>query len=233
MNELFWVILLLVNFSAILLAYRLFGKTGLFIWIPIATIVANVQVLKMVDIFTVTATLGNIVYASSFLVTDILSENYGKKAAVKAVKIGFFSLISMTALMYISLKFIPSPHDFAHESLTRIFGIMPRIALASLTAYLLSQTHDIWMYNVIRNKFPAERFIWLRNNGSTMISQLIDTTVFTFIAFIGLVMRKELSWDVFWQIFWTTYPLKWVVAAADTPFIYIASYWHRKELVAD
>jgi len=228
MNELMWLIMLLVNFTAILLAYRFFGKTGLFIWIPIATIIANVQVLKTVDIFTITATLGNIVYASSFLVTDILSENYGKKEAAKAVKIGFFSLISMTLLMYLALKFVPSSEDFAHESLTTIFGIMPRIALASLTAYLISQTNDIWLYGLIKRKFPAERFIWLRNNGSTMVSQLIDTFIFSFIAFTGVF-----PWDVFWQIFWTTYLLKWVVAAADTPFIYIASYWHRKEVVSD
>lgn len=228
MNELLWLAMLLINFLAILLAYRLFGKTGLYIWIPIATIIANVQVLKTVDIFTVTATLGNIVYATSFLVTDILSENYGRKEAAKAVKIGFFSLIFMTVLMYVALQFKPSPDDFAQESLQTIFGIMPRIALASLSAYLLSQTHDIWMYNLIKRKFPAERFIWIRNNGSTMISQLIDTAVFCFIAFSGVF-----SWNVFWQIFWTTYLLKWVVAAADTPFIYIASYWHRKELVSD
>lgn len=220
--------MLLVNFGAILLAYRFFGKTGLYIWIPISTIVANIQVLKTVDLFSITATLGNIVYASSFLVTDILTENYGKEEAGKAVKIGFFSLISMTVLMFISLKFIPSAEDFSQESLQTIFGIMPRIALASLTAYLISQTHDIWMYDLIKNKFPAERFIWLRNNGSTMLSQLIDTTVFTLIAFTGLF-----PWSVFWQIFWTTYLLKWIVAAADTPFIYIASYWHRKELVSE
>jgi uncharacterized integral membrane protein (TIGR00697 family) len=228
MNEWLWLLMLLVNFLAILLAYRIFGKTGLYIWIPIATIVANVQVLKTVDIFSITATLGNIVYATSFLVTDILSENYGRKEASKAVKIGFFSLISMTVLMYIALKFVPSVDDFAQESLETIFGIMPRIALASLTAYLISQFHDIWMYNLIKRKFPAERFIWLRNNGSTMISQLLDTTVFCFIAFTGLF-----PWSVFWQIFWTTYLLKWLVAAADTPFIYIASYWHRREVVSD
>lgn len=228
MNELLWLVMLLVNFSAIILAYRLFGKTGLYIWIPLATIVANVQVLKTVDIFHLTATLGNIVYASSFLVTDILSENYSKRDAVKAVKIGFFSLISMTVLMYIALKFNPSPDDFSQKSLETIFGIMPRIALASLTAYVISQSHDIWMYDLIKRKLPAERFIWIRNNGSTMISQLIDTTVFTFIAFTGVF-----PWPVFWQIFATTYALKWVVAAADTPFIYIASYWHRKQLVSD
>ncbi len=88
-NEFLWLVLLLINFSAILLAYRFFGKTGLYVWIPIATILANIQVLKMVDLLTIGVTLGNITYASSFLVTDILSENYGKRSAKRAVFIGF------------------------------------------------------------------------------------------------------------------------------------------------
>ncbi len=79
-NESLWFLLLFVNFTAILIAYRFFGKLGLYIWIPIATILANIQVLKMVDLLSIGVTLGNITYASSFLVTDILSENYGKKA---------------------------------------------------------------------------------------------------------------------------------------------------------
>ena len=81
--------MLAVNFGAILIVYRLFGKIGLFIWVPIAAITANIQVLKTIEIFGLTATLGNIVYATTFLVTDILSENYGKSDARKAVAFGF------------------------------------------------------------------------------------------------------------------------------------------------
>ena len=84
MNELLWLAMLAVNFGFILIIYRLFGKTGLYAWVPIAAIVANIQVVKLVALVGMTATLGNIVYASSFLVTDILSEIYGKKAAKKA-----------------------------------------------------------------------------------------------------------------------------------------------------
>ena len=85
MNELLWLLMLVVNFGAILVVYRLFGKIGLFIWVPIAAITANIQVLKTVEIFGLTATLGNIVYATSFLVTDILSE--GDEVLAKCIDI--------------------------------------------------------------------------------------------------------------------------------------------------
>ena len=84
MNELLWFLLLVLDFAAIMLAYRFWGKLGLYIWIPISIILANIQVTKNVSIFGIEATLGNIVYATSFLVTDILSEIYGKKESSKA-----------------------------------------------------------------------------------------------------------------------------------------------------
>ena len=67
MNEIYWFLMLVLNFGAILLIYRKFGKSGLFIWIPISTIIANLQVLKFVELFGIEATLGNIVYATSSL----------------------------------------------------------------------------------------------------------------------------------------------------------------------
>lgn len=223
LNELLWFVMLLVNFGAIMLFYRFLGKLGLFLWIPIAIIIANIQVLKTIELFGITATLGNIVYASSFLITDILSENYGKKDARKAVYIGFGALIVMTILMNLALFFRPSSEDFAQESLVTLFSIMPRIAIGSLTAYMISQLHDVWAYNYWRKKVPGTRWIWLRNNLSTMVSQLIDTLIFTFIAFYGIFEGK-----ILFEIIVSTYLLKWIVAALDTPFIYLASCWKRK-----
>ena len=211
--------MLLANFLLIILAYKLFGKWGLIMWIPISVIVANIQVIQTVELFGLVATLGNIVYASSFLVTDILSENYGKKEAQKAVWIGFFSLISMTLLMYLALAFKPLAGDefagVAHDATNTIFSLMPRIAIASLAAYLLSQRHDVWAYHFWRKRFSKDNQIWLRNNLSTMVSQLIDSIVFVLIAFYGVFETPVLV-----EIFISTYILKFVGAAADTPFVY-------------
>jgi queuosine precursor transporter len=222
-NELLWLLMLPINFGCIMLAYRIFGKTGLYIWIPVSIIVANIQVLKTVELFGITATLGNIVYATSFLVTDILSENYGKKDAQRAVYIGFFSLLVSTLLMNMALWFTPAESDFAHKNLVSIFSFLPRLSLASLTAYWVSQSHDVWAYAFWRKKVPGPKTIWLRNNASTMVSQLIDSVIFTFIAFFGVFETRVLI-----EILLTTYFLKWIVALLDTPFVYIAKKWKRK-----
>ncbi len=226
MNELLWLAMLLVNFGAIMFSYRIWGKAGLYLWIPISVIVANIQVTKTIELFGLTATLGNIVYATSFLVTDILSENYGKKDASRAVGMGFFSLIIMTVLMNLALFFVPDSSDFAQGSLASIFSLMPRIALGSLAAYGFSQLHDIWAYDLWRRRFPSKKFIWLRNNLSTMVSQLLDTLIFTLIAFWGVFETSVLI-----DIMLSTYVLKWVVAFLDTPFLYIARNWHDKRVV--
>ncbi|HRY98923.1 MAG TPA: queuosine precursor transporter [Bacteroidales bacterium] len=221
MNEIYWFITIFANFGLILLAYWLFGRNGLFIWISIASIIANVEVVQTLELFGLAATLGNVVYATTFLVTDILSEKYGRKEANRAVWIGFFSLISMTLLMNLSLLFQPMDDEYsrnAHESLSLIFGVMPRIVLASLTAYFISQRHDVWAFHFWMRLFPGRGKLWIRNNLSTMVSQLIDSLIFTFIAFYGVF-----EWPVLMEILLTTYLLKWIVAAMDTPFVYLAT----------
>ena len=100
---------------------------------------------------------------------------------------------------------------------------MPRIALASLAAYWVSQTHDVWAYNFWRRKLPADKFIWIRNNASTMVSQAIDSSLFTIIAFWGVFDPSLL-----FEIMATTYVMKWIVVALDTPFLYWAKKMKKK-----
>lgn len=224
MNELYWLVMLALNFLLIMLALRLWGKMGLYIWVPISVILANIQVTKNVMLFGMEATLGNIVYATGFLATDILSELYGKRESAKAVAIGFFSLLAMTIIMQVALLFEPAASDIAHPSLSLVFGLMPRIALGSLIAYVISNLHDIWAFDYWKRKKPGRNTLWLRNNLSTFVSQLIDTLVFTLIAFLGVYPKSVLI-----QIIISTYLLKWVVAMLDTPFMYLARSWNEKQ----
>lgn len=220
LNELLWLAMLTLNFGAILVLFRFFGRVGLYVWIPVAIILANIQVLKAVTIFGLEATLGNVIYAGSFLVTDILSEIYGKKAARRAVFFGFFALIATTILMNLALAFEPSEADTVQESLVTIFSFLPRVAAASLAAFLVSQLHDVWAYDFWRRRLPQTRYIWIRNNASTLVSQGIDSLVFTTGAFLGVFPT-----DVFLQILLTTYVLKAIVAVVDTPLVYVARRW--------
>ena len=153
-----------------------------------------------------------------FLVTDILNENYTEKDAQKAVWIGFFVLISTTILMQLTIQFIPDVSDFLSQHITAIFSLLPRITLASLTAYIISQNHDVWFFAKLKKKHKR-RLLWLRNNSSTIISQLLDNIIFTLIAFAGVF-----SWVIIGQIFLTSMIMKIVVAVCDTPFV----YWARK-----
>jgi uncharacterized integral membrane protein (TIGR00697 family) len=217
-NELLWISVLIINFLMILFAYRFFGKIGLFIWTAIAVILANIQVMKIIEVFGLVTALGNVIYSSLFLVTDILNENHSRKDAQMAVWIGFFVLISTTIIMQLTIQFIPHESDFLSENISAIFSFLPRIAIASLIAYLVSQNHDVWFFDKLKNKHN-KRFLWFRNNLSTISSQFIDNIVFTLIAFVGIF-----SWNIIGQIFLTSMILKIIVAVFDTPFI----YWSRK-----
>lgn len=227
-NELLWIIVFLVDFSALLLIYKFLGKIGLFAWIAMATVVANIQVIKVIELFGFSATLGNILYASIFLATDILSENYSKKDAKLGATIGFISMIALPVLMTFSLKFTPHADDFSQESLKTLFGIVPRVVLGSAVAYIVSQFHDVWSYHFIKGKQPGTKMLWLRNNGSTLISQLLDSCIFATIAFYGLYPFK-----VFMEILVTTYILKAICALLDTPFIYVAKLMFDRKMVTE
>jgi len=212
------VLFVLVNFGLFLICYRLFGKQGLYAWIAAAVILANIQVIKTIGMFGFVMTLGNTMYGTIYLTTDLLNEKYGEKEAKKAVWFGFFFLFMSTAIMQMVLVF----EDFdsgipAQASLETIFGLMPRIALGSLAAYLISQFLDVKIFSKLKVKFPTRNQLWIRNNVSTGISQLIDTLIFCSIAFIGLY-----SWNVWWEIVITTYVLKFIISVASTPVIYWA-----------
>lgn len=209
---------MIVDLSFVLLAYKLFGKNGLYAMIAMSIIIANIQVLKTVSMLGLVVTLGNVLYGSVFFATDLLNEFYGKKEAQKAVWIGFFVMVVATLYMQIALLFTPDVSDFAHPLLEGLFSFLPRIVFASLVAYLISQMHDVWAYNFWK-KFTKGKHLWLRNNASTWISQLIDSIVFSFIAFFGVFPI-----DIFWQILLTTYLFKIVVAVIDTPFMYYAKF---------
>ena len=222
-NEIMWFVFLLVDLTAALIIFKLFGRYGLYGLIVMNMVVCNIQVLKIIKLFGITTTLGNILYASIFFSTDILGEKYGKNAARQGVWIGFAMLILAMIYMQLALMFKPDKSDFIQPALMQIFGIYPRVVIGSVAAYLASQLHDVWAFDFWKKKTQG-RFLWWRNNASTMVSQGIDSIIFVFIVFWGVF-----PWDEFWQILGTTYVIKFVIAAFDTPFIYIATRLKQRQ----
>lgn len=217
-NELLFVITVLVYLGSVLVLYRLFGKNGLFAFAIFGTLLGNIAVCKCIDLFGMSTTAGNVLYASTFLVTDILSEKYGKKEAQKAVMYSFSIMLLWLFGSQLILLFDPNESDYINESLKVVFGLVPRITIASLVGFVCSQNIDVLLYHFIWKKTGNSKSgLWLRNNLSTLTSQAIDTVLFTTLAFLGTYPT-----DVFFSIMITTYLFKAVVALIDTPFIYLA-----------
>ncbi len=224
MFNLVWgVLFVAVNFALFLLCYRQFGRKGLFAWVGFATVVANIQVVKTIELdmlgFAIVMTLGNTIYASISMTMDLLNEKYGQRDAKQAVWLGFFSLIAVTLIMQMVLQFKPQETDIAQSAMELLFGLMPRLAVGSLSAFLISQYLDVQLFGRIRARFAQANQFWLRINLSTAISQLIDSLIFCTIAFAGLY-----TWDVWWEILITTYLFKYIISAAGTPVL----YWARR-----
>lgn len=225
------ILLIIINYGMILLAFKFFGKIGLFICIPITIILANLQVTLQVDFLTWALTLGNAAYASSYLITDLLGELYSDKDAKQGVYIGFFSMICFILLMNIAIAFPPSATNpdaiMMHDAASLVVGFLPRIGCASIISYLISQSLDVRIFAKIKQKHGHDR-LWFRNNISTVTSQLIDNIIFTFLAFSFTYPIEIVA-----QIFVTTYIIKFIISIIDTPFMYLGRYLFEKNLVND
>lgn len=230
-NELLLMGSVIFIFSMALISYRFFGKTGLYCLSAIATILANVEVLLLIRAFGMEQTLGNVLFAVTFLITDILSECEGKKEANKAVWIGMFTSLFFLLLSQSWLMYTPSESDWAMGPIREIFSSTPRMLISSFVVYAVSQMFDVWLYHKwweITEKKTGDRrrFLWLRNNGSTLISQLLNTLLFTVFAFYGTYDAGTLI-----SIFASSYVIYIFTSLLDTPVLYLARRVHDRRSV--
>ena len=221
-NELLLTGSVIFIFSMTLAAYRLFGKAGLYCLSAIATVLANIEVLLLIDAFGMEQTLGNVLFAVTFLITDILSECEGKKEANRAVWIGIFSSLFFLLLSQSWLLYLPAGGDQVMPSLKGVFSNTPRMLVASFTVYAISQLVDVWLYHkwwalTEKKCGDRKRFLWLRNNGSTLISQIVNTFLFTLFAFYGTYDAATL-----FSIFLSSYVIFIFTSLLDTPVLYLA-----------
>ncbi|WP_302626076.1 queuosine precursor transporter [uncultured Eubacterium sp.] len=221
-NEVLLVLSILIIYGGEIVFFKLFGKYGLYCFTSIATIAANIEVLIMIKAFGIEMTLGNVLFASTFLVTDIISELYGKKEAKRAVHIGIATSVMFIVLSQWWLLYTPAGSDLAMPSMQKIFSNTPRLMLTSMIVYAIVQQFDVWAYHKwwewTEKKFGSrEKFLWLRNNGSTLISQFLNNLLFTFGAFLGIHSMKTLI-----SIVISSYGIFIVTSLADTPFVYLA-----------
>jgi uncharacterized integral membrane protein (TIGR00697 family) len=214
-NELIFVGATLLDLLLILLATK-YGKNWLFLLIAANLIMVQVLAVKNVEVFGFIASAAAIFYAAIFIATDILTEHWGKAEGYKSIKYAFVAIVFVIGFGYLGRMFVPVDPNAATGAFDILFNAIPRITIASLVAYLVAQNLDIWLYQFIREK-TGGKHLWLRNNGSTLVSQFVDSVLFFTIAFFGTV-------PFIVSLILTGYFAKLIIALVDTPFIYL-SYW--------
>ncbi|WP_435254191.1 queuosine precursor transporter [Tenacibaculum sp. A30] len=177
------------------------------------------------NLFRFEVSVGILPYPITFLITDILSEIYGKKKANQVVIAGIFaSFFSM--LIILMADYTPaidnSPID--NGTFTKVFGLSPLAVLASMLAYLAAQFIDIRIFHFWKN-LTKGKHLWLRNNFSTFLSQFIDTFTVLFL----LSSFEILPWNIFGSLLLSGFLFKVIIAALDTPILYIVVYWFRRK----
>ncbi|UCC92041.1 MAG: queuosine precursor transporter [Candidatus Aenigmatarchaeota archaeon] len=196
---------------------------GLFVG---AIVAANLLGTKIANLWVAVASVGIFMYPITFLVTDVVEDVFGKEKVKGFVIAGFIAIILVMLLTVLSVMLPPASRYASNEAFLEVFSPSIRIMIASLIAFLLAQYHDIWAFNFWKKKTKG-RFLWLRNNLSTVVSQFIDTTVFMFIAFYMATPKYTVDF-IFAQIV-PYYLLKVFVAFCDTPFVYLGVWWLKGE----
>ena len=170
--------------------------------------------------------MGIIAYPVTFLVTDLISELFGKKRANQVVISGFFASVFTTALIFISMNATAaewSPID--SQTFNKVFGLSAPAFLASMVAYLCAQFIDVRIFHFWK-RLTKGKYLWLRNNASTMFSQLVDTSL----VLVILCSAGAIEWERFTTLLFMGWLFKVLVALIDTPIIYLA-LWLLKDKI--
>jgi uncharacterized integral membrane protein (TIGR00697 family) len=168
---------------------------------------------------------GTIAYAVTFFASDCMSELYGRRFALRTVQVGFAMNFVLLAIVWLTIQWPAAQDGIDPTMFAAVLGSSTPIVLGSLTAFLVSQHWDVFAFHWLRDR-TAGRWLWVRNIGSTATSQLIDTVLFTTVAFVIaptlLDVGQVLPWSVVLSLIGGQYIVKALIAGIDTPLVYLA-----------
>ena len=227
-QELLWFMVVIYDLTLAIFLFKFFGKYGLYCAVVLGIILGNLQGGKVSELevfgLSLTVSMGAILYSGIYFATDLLNEKYGKNEANRAVYLGFIANIAVMVTLWVSTIFLPSDITGSaaavHNAITTLATYSPIFIIGSLTAYLSSQVFDVWFFNYLKNKTGGKK-LWLRNNLSTLSSQLIDTLIYQF----TWVLATDLSFYEAFSIAMAKYFIKEIIAFVDTFFIYLVRNW--------
>ena len=191
----------------------------------VCNLIANKFITIDLGFKTFVISAGVLPYPITFLITDILSEIYGKKKTARIVWAGFGASLFVLGVLLLAQQFTAiagSPVD--DETFNKVFGNSWRVIFASMTAYLCAQLIDVRIYHFWKEK-TAGKHLWLRNNFSTVFSQLVDTTLVVCVLFLGIRSNSEIL-----QFILDGWLFKMLCAFIDTPLLYASTAFIRNKL---
>jgi len=227
-QEFLWLITVIYDLGLALILYRFFGKYGLYVAVVLGIVLGNLQGGKVSELVlfgsTFKVSMGAILYSGIYFATDVLNEKYGRKEANRAVMLGFVANIAVMITLMLSVQFKPSNITGSalevHNAISTLAYYSPAFVVGSLTAYLISQTFDVWFFHKIKS-YTGESKLWLRNNLSTITSQLLDTMIYQ----VTWVVATGMEWKIAFMLAVTKYVFKVFIALVDTIFIYWVKKW--------
>ena len=216
MNEVYAIVFTVAYLCVALWFYRM-GKTWLQAYLATSYILTLILAPKFFDFFGLTASMGSVAYAGIFFATDMLTERYGKATGYQTVRVGFALTLLFVAMTQINILFEPVAFSASlSDAQNIVFGSSLRLMVAGFCVYLFAQHFDVWLYHKLHEKTGAKH-LWLRNCGSTLISQFLDSVLFFTLAFYG-----TMSNDILLNVMLTGFLIKSLIAFLDTPFMYLA-----------
>ena len=226
LNNPVWLCVLTVFYDLFIVVglFYFFGRSGLYIAVILGIVLGNLQGGKVSDLevfgYTFTVSMGAIMYSGIYFATDLINEKYGRTFANEAVILGAIANVVVMLTLVLSTYYLPSEiaksSDAVHEAISTLAYYSPWFVIGSLTAYLISQTFDVWMFHKLK-VLTNGKYLWLRNNVSTLSSQALDTLIYTFV----WVLAGDMTFIVALSIALTKYIFKIFIALLDTIFIYL------------
>ena len=216
-NGLIFAVTVFISLFFILLMLR-FGKQGLTGLIVTNIILVSSFGALLIPLFGMTSNAGNVFYASIFLAAQVMTEHYGRKAAFRSIWVGFGALVLFVLLAQYSIRLeaVPGNTELI-TSLQNMFAAVPRVALASMAAYLVSQTLNVWLYDYLRQK-TNKRSMWLRSLACSTAGQLVDSIFFFAIAFASVISNDQLI-----EAMAVGFAVKLLVGVLGIPVLYASS----------
>jgi queuosine precursor transporter len=222
MNETIFFIHVILVITFLLIAFKM-GKYALSSFICLQAILANLFVVKQIELFSMTVTCSDVFSISTLWGLNLLNEYYGKTLANKVVKITFFVMIFFAVMAKVHVLYLPSSYDYSNMAFLTIFASTPRIIIASFIVFFFVQKFDIKVFSFLRNKLSSKSLV-IRMGISLFISQFIDTVLFSYLGLYGIVTS-------IFDIVVVSYTIKVVVIIMSVPFAVFARYISKNKEV--